>query len=329
MATVTSPVKRGRGRPRKYSASDIPAVVKEKRPRGRPRKEDSQTGGQRISSGSISSTTFASGGAAATGAMAANTTVNVPEKRSRGRPRKDGTMAVARSSNPSTTSKGSDAPGTRALGRPRKVSRGGSAGEAESGPDDSVVMEEDRGNESDTEAQPMKKKTRGRPRKDQSFSEQSTGTGTNEIEPAEIGRVCPNFTLVTDETSVIGAQDLYGGQGVIIFMYPRANTSGCTKQAIGFNNNYDRLRQAGYTVVGLSGDTPTAQANWRDKLSLKYNLLCDPNHRVLRAFGASKGGKKITRSHAVIAKGGKVLAINVGVSPDESVSEALKTVGAI
>lgn len=58
-------------------------------------------------------------------------------------------------------------------------------------------------------------------------------------------------------------------QGVVIFVYPKANTGGCTKQACGFRDNYDAIKAAGYEVYGMSADNPGPQANWRAKCEMQ------------------------------------------------------------
>jgi peroxiredoxin Q/BCP len=68
--------------------------------------------------------------------------------------------------------------------------------------------------------------------------------------------------------------------GIVLFAYPKANTKGCTSQAVGLSEKVDELAAAGYKVYGISADKPKSQANWRKKENLKMNLLCDPSHEV-------------------------------------------------
>lgn len=68
--------------------------------------------------------------------------------------------------------------------------------------------------------------------------------------------------------------------GIVLFAYPKANTKGCTSQAVGLSEKMDELAAAGYKVYGISADKPKSQANWRKKENLKMNLLCDPSHEV-------------------------------------------------
>jgi peroxiredoxin Q/BCP len=68
--------------------------------------------------------------------------------------------------------------------------------------------------------------------------------------------------------------------GIVLFAYPKANTKGCTSQAVGLSEKADELAAAGYKVYGISADKPKSQANWRSKESLAFNLLCDPSYEV-------------------------------------------------
>ncbi|GMH41594.1 hypothetical protein BSKO_09504 [Bryopsis sp. KO-2023] len=146
-----------------------------------------------------------------------------------------------------------------------------------------------------------------------------------------VGDACPDFELETDESSPgaerkISLKEMVKDNGVVIFAYPRANTPGCTTQACGFKDKFDVFEKAGYKVYGLSADKPRQQANWRKKHCLQFNLLCDTKYEVLEMLGMTKTGKKITRSHIVIEKGGLIKDIKIGVGPKSSIAEASKTV---
>lgn len=163
------------------------------------------------------------------------------------------------------------------------------------------------------------------------------GDKDNEQEPKKakegpaVGDECPDFVLETDESTpdakkTLALKDIVMDSGAVIFFYPKANTGGCTAQACGFNDNYDKLVSAGYSVYGMSADKPPAQAKWKAKHQFRYPLLSDPTFEVMKKLGIVKGGKKINRSHIVIEKGGKIKDLKIGISPKNSVVEALETV---
>ncbi|CAH0475917.1 unnamed protein product [Peronospora belbahrii] len=135
--------------------------------------------------------------------------------------------------------------------------------------------------------------------------------------------VTMDVTLVNQEGKEVILRNTFQDQGVVFFMYPRANTPGCTKQACGFRDNIKAIKDAGFTVYGLSGDSPNVLSNWKSKQSLPFDLLSDPDHKLISYFGSSLAGKKVQRSHVVILKGGVVGDIAAKVSPADSVSRAV------
>ena len=103
------------------------------------------------------------------------------------------------------------------------------------------------------------------------------------------------------------------GQRVIVYFYPAAMTPGCTKEACDFRDNLGVLAGAGLTVLGISPDRPEKLAKFRDKESLNFTLLADPDRTALQAYGAygekTMYGKKtvgVIRSTFVIGADGRV-----------------------
>lgn len=145
----------------------------------------------------------------------------------------------------------------------------------------------------------------------------------------EVGDTAPDFELLNDEGETTKLSD-YRGQRVVLFFYPKANTSGCTTQACGFRDNYKTIAAANATVIGLSPDKPAALAKWKAKENLPYTLVSDPDHSVAEAYGVwgekkmyGKTYEGIIRSHVIIDAGGKVEDIRYKVSPKDSVEGAV------
>ena len=114
--------------------------------------------------------------------------------------------------------------------------------------------------------------------------------------------------------------------GLLLFSYPKANTSGCTAQARGFSRNAAAVEAAGYTIFGISADKPQTQANWRAKEdnAFAFNLLSDPTHELaLKKLGWSKGGDSVARSHMIVAKGGKILEYETPIKSGDSVAQGV------
>ncbi len=126
------------------------------------------------------------------------------------------------------------------------------------------------------------------------------------------GDVAPDFSLPDADGQTTTLSGLRG-QRVIVYFYPAAMTPGCTKEACDFRDNLGVLADAGLTVLGISPDSPAKLAKFRDKESLNFTLLADPDRAVLRAYGAygekTMYGKKtvgVIRSTFVIGPDGTI-----------------------
>ena len=145
-----------------------------------------------------------------------------------------------------------------------------------------------------------------------------------------LGKLAPDFELISDEGTPLKLSDLRGKK-VVLFFYPKADTPGCTTQACGFRDNWPLIEAAGATVLGISPDAPEKLAKWRAKLGFPYNLLSDPEHEVAEAYHVW-GEKKfygrsymgIIRSHFVIDEDGRFADINIKISPKKSIAKAVR-----
>jgi peroxiredoxin Q/BCP len=133
------------------------------------------------------------------------------------------------------------------------------------------------------------------------------------------GDAAPDFTLSDDGGQQVSLSSLRG-QRVIIYFYPAAMTPGCTKQACDFRDIRSDLADSGFTVLGISPDSPAKLAKFREKEGLTFPLLSDPDRSVLDAYGAY-GEKKlygkttvgVIRSTFVIDGDGKIERAYYGV----------------
>ncbi|KAJ6085935.1 hypothetical protein N7486_010216 [Penicillium sp. IBT 16267x] len=115
--------------------------------------------------------------------------------------------------------------------------------------------------------------------------------------------------------------------GVVLFTYPKASTPGCTKQACLFRDNYKHLISTGFSIYGLSTDSPKANTTFQTKQSLPYPLLSDPSATLIGAVGLKKAPKGTTRGVFAVDKQGKVLLRETG-GPDATV-DAVQTLVAL
>lgn len=144
----------------------------------------------------------------------------------------------------------------------------------------------------------------------------------------EIGDAIPEDVVLEDQNSkqVNLLQLAKKAHILVVFVYPRASTPGCTRQAKGFRDEYDELtKKFKATVVGLSADSPKAQQKFIERQSLQYDLLCDPGRSLIATLGCKKHPKGTIRSHFIFVDG--VLQVKkVKVSPEVSYKGALEQV---
>jgi len=148
----------------------------------------------------------------------------------------------------------------------------------------------------------------------------------------KIGDPAPDFELPRDGGGTVRLSDLRGKR-VILFFYPKDDTSGCTKQACGFRDRHETVEAHNAVVLGVSPDGVASHDAFKAKFGLPFPLLVDADHRVAAAYGAwgekSMYGKTylgIIRSHFVIDEAGRLADIQVKVSPDDSVERAVAAV---
>ncbi len=101
----------------------------------------------------------------------------------------------------------------------------------------------------------------------------------------ETGATAPAFTLPDADGRTVSLAD-YAGQRVIVYFYPAALTPGCTTQAVDFTAAVNELGNAGYHVLGISPDEQPKLAQFRERQSVGFPLLSDPDKAVLGAYGA-------------------------------------------
>jgi peroxiredoxin Q/BCP len=144
------------------------------------------------------------------------------------------------------------------------------------------------------------------------------------------GDSAPNFELADQDHKMVKLED-FRGKKLLVYFYPKADTSGCTKQACSVRDGREELADLGVDVVGISPDQPSKQKKFDAKHGLGFTLLSDQDNAIAKAYGAwgekSMYGKKyegIIRSSLLIDERGKVLETWYKVSPKDTVPKALK-----
>lgn len=141
------------------------------------------------------------------------------------------------------------------------------------------------------------------------------------------GAKAPAFTLPTDDGGTVTLSD-FKGKNLVLFFYPKANTSGCTKEAIAFSALKPSFTNT--AVLGVSADPVKAQDAFKKKHDLKTPLASDETHQMLESYGVwgekSMYGRKfqgITRTTVLIGPDGRVVQIWPKVKVDGHAEEVL------
>jgi len=145
-----------------------------------------------------------------------------------------------------------------------------------------------------------------------------------------IGGLAPDFALPDAEGNTVRLSD-FRGQTVVVYFYPRDNTSGCTKEACGFRDAYPDFQNQGVVVLGISADDAKAHQKFIAKYQLPFPLLCDEGGKVAATYG-SYGLKKfmgkeymgVFRHTFVIAPDGTIAQIYRKVKPDAHAIQVLQ-----
>jgi peroxiredoxin Q/BCP len=100
-----------------------------------------------------------------------------------------------------------------------------------------------------------------------------------------IGSPAPSNSVTNQKGEAVSIAD-YQGQKLIVFIYPKAGTGSCLKEALSIRDGYADLKALGYEIVGLSPDKERKLSNFIQKHEAPYDLLSDPEHELIEAFGA-------------------------------------------
>lgn len=117
----------------------------------------------------------------------------------------------------------------------------------------------------------------------------------------EVGSRAPDFSL-PDQNGVIHTLEEYRGKKLILYFYPKDNTSGCTKQACGFAERYPLFLEKGSVVVGVSRDSVKSHKNFEEKYSLPFTILSDPQLSAITAYDVWKEKKNYGKTYMGIVR---------------------------
>ena len=145
----------------------------------------------------------------------------------------------------------------------------------------------------------------------------------------EIGTKAPNFTLLDKNGKEISLADFLGKK-VVLYFYPRDNTSGCTKQACAFGEKNAQIEDKNAVVIGISKDSVASHLKFAEKYNLPFVLLSDPDLIAIKAYDVwqekkmcGKVSMGVVRTTFIIDEEGNISHIMPKVKPDTNAQEVL------
>src|SRR5688572_14942782 len=145
----------------------------------------------------------------------------------------------------------------------------------------------------------------------------------------KIGQKAPGFTVANDKGEQVKLSD-FKGRKVVLYFYPKDDTTGCTKEACAFRDGIDKIKDRGAVVLGVSCDSPESHKKFKTKYDLNFPLLADTDKKIVEAYGTWKEksmyGKKymgIERTTFVIDGQGKITHIFPKVKVEKHYDEVL------
>lgn len=149
------------------------------------------------------------------------------------------------------------------------------------------------------------------------------------------GNTAPNFNLMDQNGKKVKLTD-FKGKKVLVYFYPKAGTSRCTKQACSVRDSHSDLQELGVVALGISPDGVDAQKKLDKKHALTFPLLSDPDHKVAELYGVwgekkmyGKSFMGIVRPSFLIDEAGKIVAAWYKIKPENTVPEAKKIIGTL
>ncbi len=146
----------------------------------------------------------------------------------------------------------------------------------------------------------------------------------------EIGKKAPDFSLSNQDEKKISLKD-FVGQKVVLYFYPKDDTSGCTKEACSFSDDLPKFSKIDAVILGVSPDSVISHKKFSEKYKLKFDLLADEEKKIVEMYGVWKEksmyGRKyigVERTTFIIDEKGKIKKIFKKVKVDGHNEEVLK-----
>ena len=144
-----------------------------------------------------------------------------------------------------------------------------------------------------------------------------------------VGTKAPAFEL-PDQNGKLHTLEEYRGKKVILYFYPKDNTPGCTKQACGYSERMPQFMEKGAVILGISKDTVASHKKFEEKYGLAFNLLADPERKVIEAYDVWQEKKNygkvsmgVVRTTYLIDENGIIIKANDKVKAAEDPEKML------
>jgi thioredoxin-dependent peroxiredoxin len=163
-------------------------------------------------------------------------------------------------------------------------------------------------------------------------SSQAPVTSTSTSAEISVGKPAPAFSLVASDGTKLDSAAL-AGKFVVLYFYPKDETSGCTTEACAFRDAWDTLQKSGVVLVGISVDTDESHRAFAEHHKLPFHLVSDAKLDLAKRFGVSSkyidklGATIEMRETIVIGKDGNVLKIYRTVDPTKHAAEIESDLG--
>ena len=151
--------------------------------------------------------------------------------------------------------------------------------------------------------------------------------------PISAGIPAPDFELL-DDTNTLRKLSDFRGKNVVLYFYPEDDTSGCTKEACNFRDDYSAYERAGIVILGVSPDSVESHVKFKKKYHLPFSLLVDEGHKVCDLYGVwgpkkflGKEYEGVLRTTFLIDTSGNIVKVFEKVRPAEHSAEVLSALG--
>jgi peroxiredoxin Q/BCP len=142
----------------------------------------------------------------------------------------------------------------------------------------------------------------------------------------KIGDKAPDFSVAASDGTNVHLKDYVGKGNIVLYFYPKDDTTGCTKQACGIRDSFDEFKGLNAIVFGVSFDSVDSHKQFIEKYKLPFVLLADTDKKVAKAYGVADDSSPVaSRVTFVIDKQGKIAHVNPKVNPATHSAE-LRTV---